>query len=86
MNFIQTPLYAQFYKPLDRKLTKNLVKRCLVIPFCFQFMALAFQPQAEQPQQFLIESILEDPQAISQLNHALTQLVKDEFKKEKLLE
>jgi hypothetical protein len=35
IEFIQTPLFIQFYH--ERKLVLNLIKRCILEPFCAKF-------------------------------------------------
>ena len=38
VEFLHTPTYINYYKNYDRKLTKNMVKRCVVEPFSNKFM------------------------------------------------
>ena len=38
ITFMQTPVYANFYANYDRKLSKNLVKRCFLEPFSDKFL------------------------------------------------
>ena len=38
VQFLHSPLYHNFFKSKDKKLTKNMVKRCVVDPFRDKFM------------------------------------------------
>jgi hypothetical protein len=38
VGYLQTPTFINFYKKYDKKLTKNMAKRCIVEPFCDKIM------------------------------------------------
>ncbi len=38
VEYLHTPQYINFFKNYDKKLTKNMVKRCVVEPFCDKFL------------------------------------------------
>jgi len=38
IEYIQTPQYNNFFKEFDKKLSKNVLKRCVVDPFSERIM------------------------------------------------
>lgn len=38
IEYIQSPSYNNFFKEFDKKLTKNILKRCIVEPFADRIM------------------------------------------------
>ena len=38
IEYIQSPTYNNFFKDFDKKLTKNILKRCIVEPFADRIM------------------------------------------------
>lgn len=44
IDYIGSPQYNNFFKEFDKKLTKNLLKRCIVDPFAERIMKKVQQP------------------------------------------
>ena len=69
LEFVQSVQFNNFYKCFDKKLTKNIWKRCIVDPFdCVDFSA--FSPKDVQVVNKVLAKILE-------AHNLLTQNLKD---------
>ena len=44
MDYCQSTQFANFFKAFDRKLTKNVLKRCVVDPFSERIMRKSIAP------------------------------------------
>ena len=38
VEYLHSPHYINMFKKYDKKLTKNMVKRCIIEPFCDKFL------------------------------------------------
>ena len=46
--YLHSPAYVNYYKGSDKKLTKNMVKRCILEPFCEKYMKVHAHEDGEQ--------------------------------------
>ena len=77
LEFIMTPLYHNFFG--ERKLTHNLVKRCLIRPFCDKLM---FQEEGQQPQVFKLRN---NSDAVQKINESMAYFTKEELRTDFLM-
>ena len=57
VDYVETPQFVQFFQKFDKKLRKNVVKRCVVSPLAEKVL---FQPAEEsEKQDFTLKAVLE---------------------------
>ena len=71
MDYCQSPQFANFFKAFDKKLTKNVLKRCVIDPFTERVMKKPISPDQKDE----IEILAQDPQVIDQINEVLKKLI-----------
>ena len=72
--FLRTPTYANYFKALDKKLTKNTIKRCVVEPFSDKFMKSSVALSEGLPSEPLkaeIARFKDQPEVFQTLNETL---------------
>ena len=60
MDYSQSPQFANFFKAFDKKLSKNVLKRCVIDPFTERIMKKSISPDEKDE----IEILAQDPQII----------------------
>ena len=66
--FLETSLYLNYFAKYDKKLTKNIVKRCLIKPFKGKIM------KQRVPGGYQIERFLDITDILTNINKILTKL------------
>ena len=70
MDYCQSPQFANFFKAFDKKLTKNVLKRCVIDPFTERIMKKSIPPDQKDE----IEILAQDPQVINHINENVSEL------------
>jgi len=70
IDFIQTPKYHNFFA--EKKLTNNLIKRCIIEPFCSKFINKENSKEIEK-------SLTENMETLKLMNEILAHLTKDDL-------
>jgi len=71
LEYIQTPQYNNFFKQFDKKLTKNLLKRCVIDPLA---TLVSSHPIKDKALIVALNNLLEELMSVNQL---LTPNLKD---------
>ena len=80
IEYIQSPQYHNFFKEFDKKLTKNILKRCVVEPFNDRIMKKSQRPNSEGNMVEATEVEFCPEDTIEMLNTLLKELFKiDKF-------
>ena len=64
VDFLHSPKYINFYKKYDKKLTKNMIKRCFVEPFSDKFMKY----DGDDPHSFELARFKSHPNVLEKIN------------------
>ena len=82
IEYVQSPQYNNFFKEFDKKLTKNILKRCVVEPFNERIMKKCLRSKSENEQVLMTEIELYEREdaVIGAMNNMLKELFKiDKF-------
>lgn len=70
IDYIKSAQFNNFFKKFDKKLTKNVLKRCVINPFTERIMKKASSPEEKDE----IEILAANEQNIKALNKVLINL------------